>query len=66
MIHSVITSGNDLLSPAILIVTGTTFGVRSIAAFVNGLISVFNQKERGVLVYASTIVGVAFTFFYII
>jgi len=37
-----------------------------IAAFVNGLISIFNQKERGVLVYASTIIGAAFTFFYII
>ncbi len=37
-----------------------------IAAFVNGLISIFDQKERGALVFASTIVGAAFTFFYVI
>ena len=37
-----------------------------IAAFVNGLISIFNQKERSLLVYASTIIGAAFTLFYII
>ena len=45
------------------IAMGLSFSA-GIAAFVNGLISVFNQKERGVLVYASTIIGAAFTFFY--
>ena len=34
-----------------------------IAAFVNGLKSVFNQNERRVLVYASKIIGAPFTFF---
>jgi len=37
-----------------------------IAALINGLISIFNQKERSLLVYASTFIGAAFTFFYII
>ncbi len=37
-----------------------------IAAFINGLYSIVSQKERSLLVYASTIIGAAFTLFYII
>jgi len=46
----------------IIIRGGFTAGI---SAFLNGMISIFDQKERGVLIYSSTIIGAAFTLFFI-
>lgn len=47
----------------ILIRGGYTAGI---SALLNGLIGIFNQKDRGLLIYTSTIFGAAVTLFFIV
>ena len=51
--------------PALALSMLVGFGA-GISALVTGLISILKKKERSLLVYASTIIGAAFTLFYII
>jgi hypothetical protein len=55
----------DIVSRPALAITMLAGMASGISAFITGLIAIFKQKERTILVYAATIVGAALTLFLI-
>ena len=69
-IYESVTAGGTVIAdiiarPALAISMLVGFGA-GISALVTGLISIIKQKERGVLVYISTLAGAALTVFLIL